>query len=94
MAQQYYEGTAFNRDGNLVKVCVPTDSGETDLVTPIKLKDVKPGEFIRRKPDSLKTYRRGVYDRSAKKYACDDWDDISREILLKGSTLVYVGFTF
>lgn len=60
----------------------------------MKLSDLKRGEFFRRKPDAQKTYRRGVYDRFEKKYSGEDWDDISREILLKGSTLVYVGFDF
>lgn len=60
----------------------------------IQIKDVKKGDFVKRKPGAEKVYRRGEYDREAKKYALGDWDDISREILLKGDTLVYIGFDF
>ena len=52
-----------------------------------KLKNVPRGEF-------LKVYTRGEYDRSFKKYRIDDWDDISRDMLVHGDTLVWVGFTF
>tara|TARA_R100000951_G_scaffold23673_2_gene19911 strand:- start:2687 stop:2878 length:192 start_codon:yes stop_codon:yes gene_type:complete len=60
----------------------------------IKLKDVKRGEFIKRKPDANKVFTKGEYDREFKKYRCDDQDDISRDSLLGGSTTVYVGFTY
>lgn len=60
----------------------------------MKLKDVKRGEFIKRKPDANKTFTKGEYDREFKKYRCDDQDDISRDILLGGNTIVYVGFTY
>lgn len=71
---------------------VETEYGDT--VTPIKLKDVKKGDFLRRNLKTLKTYTRGDYDRTYKKYRCDDWGDISRDILLKGNTVVYIGFDF
>ena len=60
----------------------------------MKLRDVPCGEFLRRKPDSKKTYTRGEYDRTYKRYRCYDWYDISRDILLKGDALVWVGFDF
>ncbi len=62
----------------------------------VKLSSVKRGEFIRRKADSLKTYTRGEFirDQGFNRYSCGDVDDISREIFLKGSTLVWVGFTY
>jgi len=62
---------------------------ETALV-----KDLTKGTFFKRKPNANKVYTRGDYDREFKKYRCDDWDDISRDILLKGTTVVYIGFTF
>lgn len=65
-----------------------------DIVEAIAMRDVKPGEFIRRKPDAKTTYTRGPYDRSAKKYAALAEDDISREFLIAGDTLVYIGFTY
>ncbi len=59
-----------------------------------KIEDVKRGDFIRRKPDSHKTYTRDRYCRFEKKYICGDWEDINREILLKRGTVVYIGFEF
>tara|TARA_Y100000114_G_C11678900_1_gene287614 strand:- start:169 stop:360 length:192 start_codon:yes stop_codon:yes gene_type:complete len=59
-----------------------------------KLKNVPRGEFLKRKPEHKKVYTRGEYDRSFKKYRIDDWDDISRDMLVDGDTLVWVGFTF
>ena len=60
----------------------------------MKLKDVKRGEYIRLKPDSKKTYVRDHYDRSTKKYAIYDFNDVNRERFLKGTTEVHVDFTF
>jgi hypothetical protein len=65
-----------------------------ETVQQMPLRDVPRGEFLRRKLDAKKTYTRGEYDRSYKRYRCDDWDDISRDIMLKGSQLVWVGFEF
>ena len=65
-----------------------------DQIQQMKLRDVPRGEFVRRKLDARKTYTRGEYDRSAKRYQLDDWDDISRAVYLKGDSLVWVGFTF
>ena len=59
-----------------------------------KLSDLKKGEYIKRKADARKVYRKGDYDRAERKYACMDEDDISRTIYLKGDTLVYVGFDY
>lgn len=59
-----------------------------------ELREVKRGEFFKRKPDANKTYSRGEYDREYKKFRCDDQDDISRDILLHGSTMVYIDFTY
>lgn len=59
-----------------------------------KLSDLKRGEFFKRKADARKVYRKGDYDRSERKYACDDEDDISRTIYLKGDALVFVGFDY
>jgi hypothetical protein len=72
----------------------PHNKTENKTMKAVQLKEVKQGEFIKRKPDSNKVYVRGVYDREFKKYRCDDFDDISRDIMLKGSTIVYVGFSF
>ncbi len=60
----------------------------------VQLKDVKKGDYIKRKPDAKKVFTKGEYCRFDKKYSCDDWEDISRCIMLKGSTIVYIGFDF
>lgn len=58
------------------------------------LKNLPAGEFFKRKPDAIKVYRRGEYCRSRRKYQADDCDDICRELLLKGDTVVYIGFDY
>ena len=60
----------------------------------IEIEKVKKGAFLKRKPDAKKTYTRGDYDRTHSRYRIDDWDDISRDMLLSKGTLVWVGFTF
>ena len=65
-----------------------------DTTKQMQLRNVPRGEFVRRKLDSKITYVRAEYDRSFKKYCLDDYDDISRQIMLNGSTLVWVGFEY
>lgn len=61
----------------------------------IALKDTKPGELVKLKPsESAPVWKRGAFDRSTGRYSLSAWDDINRETLRKGSTLVYTGFTF
>lgn len=61
---------------------------------PVLLKDVKEGDFFVRKAGAKRVYTRQHYDRGSKTFACHDYMDFNREIFLKGSTVVYVGFTF
>ena len=65
-----------------------------ETVQQMQLRDVPRGELVSRKLDAATTYTRGEYDRTYKRFLCDDWSDISRDIMLKGSTLVWVGFDF
>jgi|8_EtaG_2_1085327.scaffolds.fasta_scaffold169705_2 hypothetical protein len=60
----------------------------------ISIENVKHGEFVRRKENSVKTYQRAEYDRELKKYCLNDQDDISRCIYIKKGTKVFVGFTY
>jgi hypothetical protein len=60
----------------------------------ISIENVKHGEFVRRKENSVKTYQRVEYDRELKKYCLNDQDDISRCIYIKKGTKVFVGFTY
>jgi len=60
----------------------------------IKIKDLKAGEFFKRKPDAKGVFVRGDYDRSSKSFSAHDFDDICREIFIKADKTVFVGFTF
>ena len=62
----------------------------------VQIKDVKKGEFIRRKADAKTTFVRGDYVRYEgwNRYSLTDFYDINREIFLKGTTKVWVGFDF
>ncbi len=59
-----------------------------------QVKDLAQGMYFKRKENSAKVYSRGPYDRSYKTYGCGDESDISREINLKGSTLVFIDFEY
>ena len=62
------------------------------------LKDVKKGEFFTRKPlenpKETQVLIRGEYDRAAKKYEAIHFSDVWFCTYLKGTTKVYVGFTY
>lgn len=60
----------------------------------LPLRDVKPGEFVRRKQDAKTTYVKGAYDRATKTYSLTDFDDFNREIFVKATAVVWVGFDF
>ena len=62
----------------------------------LKITNVKEGEYFKKKQNSNKTYIKGAYirDEGLNKYSCIDWDNINREIYLKGDSTVYIGFTF
>ena len=60
----------------------------------VKLSQVKPGEYVMRKPDSKTIFVKGAYDKSTKAFSLTDTEDMNREIFLKSSALVYVGFTY
>ena len=62
--------------------------------TVAKLKDIPIGEYFKRKPDAKQIYKKGNYDKSTRDYDCQKAQDISAGMYLKGSTLVYVGFTY
>jgi len=63
---------------------------------PCKLVDVKVDDFIMRKPNSHKVFikEKNSYDRSTKKFCISDTMDMNRNLYLKGSTIVYIGFTY
>ena len=60
----------------------------------VQMRDIKKGEFIRRKPESKDTYIKGEYDRSNKIYSCTSFWNINKEIFIKPTTKVWIDFTF
>ena len=75
--------------GLIVQTWVSEPPCESVYGKPTPVKALKKGKIFKRKLDSTKAYEKGDYDRSSKKYDCEDLDDISRSVSLKGSTLVY-----
>jgi hypothetical protein len=60
----------------------------------VQLKDVPKGEHFKRKIDAKTIWIRDYYDAGSKTYRCEDADDMNREMFLKGTTMVYIGFTY
>lgn len=60
----------------------------------VAVESIKRGEFVRRKPDATKTYTRGEYDASSKRYSLVDCDDANREVWVKKGTKLFVGFSY
>jgi hypothetical protein len=59
-----------------------------------KVEDIKLGEYVKRKADAKKVYRRGCYDAAIKRYALTDCEDINREVYVKKGTKLHIGFTY
>lgn len=64
----------------------------------MRIKDLKIGEYFIIKPLENPTenqvYIRGEYDRSAKRYDCGKFSDISYSRMFDGNKEVYTEFTF
>lgn len=64
----------------------------------VMLKDVKKGEMFILKPceypKESAVYIRDGYDRETKKYDCYKWSDVNHCTQKKGTTMVYIEFTF
>lgn len=62
------------------------------------LKNLKNGEFFTRKPNEYPEDRqvliRSNYCKENKKFSCYHFDDVNKEIFLKGETIVYTDFIF
>ena len=58
------------------------------------IRNVKQGEFIKRKADSKAVFVRGSYDKASKCFECSDTEDIGRSIWIKASKPVFIGFTY
>ena len=65
-----------------------------DTYEPTVLADLPTGEYFTLRKDTTVVYSKGQYDRSAKAYMCPKAEDICVERVLKGTTIVYTGFTY
>ena len=59
-----------------------------------QVQDLPLGEFVKRKADSHKVYKRVAYCKANKAYQLDDMEDISRAIYVKKGTILFYGFTY
>ena len=60
----------------------------------VPLRQLTAGTWFKKTENANKVYIRASYDSSIKRYHCDDWHNIGRDITLKGDKLVLIGFTF
>ena len=58
------------------------------------LRNVKPGEYIKRTAEAKAVYIKGAYNKSSKSFSCTDCEDISREVFIKADKQVFIGFTY
>jgi hypothetical protein len=68
--------------------------GATLGIYSAEVQDLPLGEYVRRKADSSKVYKRGAYDRSSRTYELEDCSDCSRSIYVKRGTVLFYGFTY
>ncbi len=60
----------------------------------VTIKQVKPGDYIKRKADSKTVYIKGDHIRALKGFECADVSAINKTIVIKSDKLVFVGFTY
>lgn len=60
----------------------------------ITLKNVKPGDYVKRKADAATVYIKGAYDRTTKSFELKDVEDINRCVYVKADKIVFIGFTY
>ena len=67
-----------------------------DAMYSVKMADVKKaGEaFIKRTPNAKAVYSVNHYDKATKSYSCSDCNDMNKEVFIKSSKTVFVGFTY
>tara|TARA_R100001440_G_scaffold47239_1_gene66984 strand:+ start:408 stop:602 length:195 start_codon:yes stop_codon:yes gene_type:complete len=59
-----------------------------------KIKDLKQGDFFQIKEGAIEVFMRGCYDHEFKGFRCDYTSDISRDRILKGDRLVFIGMDY
>lgn len=81
-----------------VKKVVRVAYDEIEPVSPSTqktIRELKKGEFFRlRDTDTSPVWIRDVYVPELRKYSTYKFDDVNHEQVLKGDTIVFVGFTF
>ena len=65
-----------------------------NIMETIALRNVKPGDYVKRKADSKAVYIKRHYDKMTKSFCLVDVEDISRCIFVKANKPVVVGFTY
>lgn len=60
----------------------------------VLLRNVKEGDYVKRKIDSNKVYIRNHYDRATKSFCLTDSEDVGRCIFVKANKVVYSYFTY
>lgn len=58
------------------------------------IRELKKGEFLKRKPDAKEVYIKGDYDKASKSFCCVAYSDINKWVFIKATKRVFVGFTF
>jgi len=58
------------------------------------IRNIKTGEYFKRQPDAKAVYVKGHYDRETKSFSAIDAEDTSREIFIKATKPVFVGFDY
>lgn len=59
-----------------------------------KIKDLKRGEYFKRKESSKTVFKRGEYCAATKKYSASPTEDMNRVISLSGDTKVFTEFEY
>ena len=60
----------------------------------VTIKQVKSGDYIKRKADAKTVYVRGAYCKASKGFECADTSDMNKTIIIKSDKLVFIGFTY
>jgi hypothetical protein len=58
------------------------------------IRNIKPGEYFKRQADAKTVYVKGKYDKASKSFSAIDTEDINREIFIKATKPVFVGFDY
>lgn len=65
-----------------------------DIAYPVKLKDLNNGEFFITTLKSNTVYTKAEYDKSERKYYCENYNDYNNGKYFDGNKIVYFGFTY